>query len=132
MSTEKAFQTYFMKTVPHVYRTSLVSGGGFPDCLIIHENKYSMVELKVLHLGKNGDKKLKSLFKPTQPPWYMNYLSKGGERLFIVFKADTVYGLIHVNKDFVREIDTIHYSDLWRFNYKEFKTLKGLIDEHFS
>jgi hypothetical protein len=130
--SEKGFQSYFMKTIPHGYRTALISGGGFPDALLIHGSLHSLVELKLLELGKKGDKKLKGLFKPTQPPWYANYLSKGGSRLFVVFQVGKRYGILHVGMAFVRELDDLYYSDLKRFHYTEHDTLKGLIDDYFS
>lgn len=129
--SEKSFQSYFLKTVPHGYRTALLTGGGFPDVLLIHRDRHSLVELKVLELGKRGNKKLKGLFKPTQLPWYANYLSKGGTRLFVVFKIGSRYGILHVDWGIVRGLEELHYSDLEEFNYKEFETLKGLIDSCF-
>lgn len=132
MSSEKALQSYFMKTIPHGYRISLTTGGGFPDILLIHGPLHSLVELKVIKLGKKGDKKLKGLFKTTQPPWYANYLSKGGTRLFVVFQIGKRYGILHVDMAFVRELDDLMYSDLHRFHYTEHDTLKELIDAHFS
>lgn len=130
--SEKSLQQYFMKTIPHGYRTSLTTGGGFPDVLLIHGDRHSLVELKVIELGKRGDKKLKGLFKPTQPPWYANYLVKGGTRLFVVFQIGKRYGILHVGMLFVRELDDLMYSDLKRFHYTEHNILKELIDVHFS
>lgn len=130
--SEKAFQSYFMKIVPHGYRTALISGGGFPDALLIHSDRHSLVELKVLELGQRGNKKLGGLFKPTQPPWYAAYLSKGGTRLFVVLQVGKRYGILHVDMDFVRALDTLFYSDLPNYRYTEYETLKGLIDDCFS
>lgn len=132
MSNERSFQQYFMQQVPHGYRTALVSGGGFPDALLIHGEKHSLVEVKVLEIGTSGDKKLKGLFKKTQPPWFMEYLSKGGERLFIVFKiVDMGYGILRVSRNFVMKLDELHYSDLFSYDYKEYRTLTELISESF-
>jgi hypothetical protein len=112
MTSEKSFQAYFMKSVPHGYRTALISGSGFPDCLLIHGDRHSLVELKILPIGPSGDKKLKGLFKPTQPPWYIDYLHSGGKRLYVVFKLESTYGILHVDKSFVLNIDKVKYSDL--------------------
>ena len=130
--SEKNFMNYFMKTVEHGYRTSLIAGGGFPDCLLIHGERHSLVELKLLEIGPSGDRKLKGLFKQSQPPWYMNYLAKGGYRLFVVFKTipwgkPNCYGLLHVSREFVRDIDTVKYSDLERYYYKESPRLTDLL-----
>jgi len=129
--SEKSFQSYFMRTIRHGYRISLTTGGGFPDVLLIHGSLHSLVELKVLELGKQGDKKLSGLFKPTQPPWYMDYLSKGGQRLYVVLKLESGYGVIMVTMDFVRQLDLLYYSDLPKFLYTEHKTLKELVDVYF-
>ena len=133
MASETSFKAYFMKIVEHGYRTALVTGSGFPDCLLIHEDRHSFVELKVLEVGPSSDKKLKGLFKKTQPPWYMNYLAKGGTRLFILFKLNRgYYGILHVNKEFVRDLDSLHYSDLPGYYYAEYASLKNLIKEYFT
>ncbi len=131
MASETSFQKYFMKTVGHGYRISLIQGGGFPDCLLIHGDRHSFVELKLLQVGPSGDKKLKGLFKPSQPPWYMNYLAKGGKRLFIVFKLNEGYSALHMSMTFVRNLDKLRYSDLPSFWYTEYKNLKKLIEERF-
>ena len=127
MTTEKNFQAYFMTQVPHGYRTSLISGGGFPDSLLIHGNQHSFVELKVLYVGKSGDKKLKSSFKPTQPPWYAEYLTKGGKRLFVLFRLNEGYGLLHVDMGFVRAIPEVTYKGLGAFQYTEYETLGAAV-----
>ena len=134
MASEKSFQQYFMKTIPHGYRISLIQGGGFPDCLLIHGDRHSLVELKLLEIGPSGDKKLKGLFKQSQPPWYLNYLAKGGTRLFVVFKivfSDTVcsYGVLHVQTRFIRDLDDIRYRELFDHDYVERATVKEVIYE---
>ena len=129
MASEKSFQAYFMKVVEHGYRTSVLGSAGFPDCLLIHGDRHSLVELKLLEVGPSGNKKLKGLFKPSQPPWYMNYIAKGGTRLFVVFKLNKGYSLLHVNIRFVRNLDELNYSDLPCFWYTEYQNLKDLIKE---
>ena len=133
--SEKSFQSYFMKTVDHGYRTSLVNGGGFPDILVISGEKHFLVELKMLHIGVTGNRKLKSLFKPSQIPWYFKYLKKGGSNICVAFKLDKKYGLLKVCEDFCRNYDTIKYLDIknnWEYNYSEYDTLKELINVNFS
>ena len=132
MASETSFKAYFMKIVEHGYRTALVTGSGFPDCLLINRDQHSFVELKKLEVGPSGDKKLKGLFKKTQPPWYMNYLVRGGTRLFILFKLNSGYSILHVNMDFVRNLDTVKYSDLPGYYYAEYASLKNLIKEYFT
>lgn len=137
MTPEKNFQSYFIKQVPHGYRTALTTGGGFPDVLLIHGERHSLVELKILELGPSGNKKLSGLFKKTQPPWFWNYLSLGGKRLFVLFRiggAHDAYGLLRMEYDFLRNLDTLKYLDLKKgfFHYEEYTNLKELIHEHFS
>ncbi len=133
VASETNFQAYFLKQVRHGYRTALISGGGFPDCLLIHEDLHSFVELKLLPIGPSGDRKLRPLFKDTQPPWYMEYLAKNGERLYVLFRLEKKYGLLHVTKEFVRAIEVVRYRELSeRYEYEEFKTLKELISDHFD
>ena len=137
MTTEASFQSYFLKAVPHGYRTALTTGGGFPDVLLIHGDRHSLVELKILNIGPSGNKKIAPLFKRTQPPWYWNYLSKGGTRLFVLIRLGGThdgYGLIHIGEDFLRALDTITYRDLRSgfFKYEESAHLRRLLDGHFS
>ena len=133
MTSEKNFQAYFMTQVCHGYRTALISGGGFPDCLLIRGTDHSFVELKLLPIGPSGDRKLRSVFKKTQPPWYAEYLAKGGCRLFILFRLEKGYGLLRVTKEFVRAIEVVRYSELKeRYEYAEYTNLKDLIRDRFS
>lgn len=133
MTSEKNFQAYFVGQVPHCYRTALTTGGGFPDCLVVQGEKHSLVELKILEIGPSGNKKLKGLFKKAQPPWYWQYLSNGGKRLFVVFRLNDGYGVLRVDHVFLRALDTLTYKDMqencWYFEYSN---LKDLIHEHFS
>ena len=124
-----------MKIMPHAYRTSLVNGGGFPDILAIRNREHFFIELKMLLLGVTGNKKLKGLFKPSQVPWYFQYLKKGGESLYVMFKLHKTYGLLKVNEDFCRDIGILNYLDMkdgYKYQYKEYSTLKELIDANFS
>lgn len=135
MTSEKNFQSYVLKQVPHGYRTALTTGGGFPDCLLIHGDRHSLVELKILDIGPSGNKKLSGLFKKTQPPWYWGYLSKGGTRLYVVFRIGghhDAYGLLHVNHDFLRRLSDLKYLDLGRPHYREYSNLKELISDNFA
>ena len=124
--------SYFLKQVPHGYRTSLINGSGFPDALLIDGAEHYLVELKLLEIGPSEDKKLKGLFKPTQPPWYAEYLAKGGTRLYVVFKLEKSYGALKVDKRFVENIDSVRYSDLSQYHYTEYKVLKELIENEFT
>ena len=133
--SEKSFQNYLMKLLPHGYRTSLVNGGGFPDILAIKRNKHFFIELKVMKLGVTGNKKLKSLFKPSQNPWYFQYLKKGGDSLYVMFQLENTYGLLKVNETFCRNINTVKYLDLIDgpdYDYTEYSKLKELVDVNFS
>jgi hypothetical protein len=132
MTSEKSFQSYFLRNVPHAYRTALATGGGFPDVLVIQGERHSLVELKILEIGPSGDKKLGGLFKKTQPPWYWQYLSDGGERLFVLFRLAERHGLLHVDIPFLRALDTIKYTDLGMHRYTEYDNLKDLIHANFS
>lgn len=136
VTSEKNFQSYFFRTVPHGYRTALTTGGGFPDGILIHGDRHSMVELKIIEIGPSGNKKIKGLFKKTQPPWYWQYLAKGGTRLYVVFRIGGLkdaYGVLRVTNDFLRSIDTIDYKGLCQMpEYTEHDNLTDLLKEHFS
>lgn len=137
MTAEKTFQNYFIKTCNHAYRTSLTSGSGFTDTLVIGIDGYArFVELKILVLGKKGDKKLGSTFQLTQPAWYLSFLTGKGSRphrgknLFVAFQIGTKYGLLKVTKDFVMSVDALYYSDMKKMEeYKEFSSIKELVKE---
>lgn len=127
--SETSYQAYFLKAAQHAYRTALVTGSGFPDVIVLHgEDRYSLVELKLLSIGPSGNRKLKSLFKKSQPPWYAEYLARGADRLFVVFRLKDVHGLLHVDMDFVRNIENIRYGDLPRYRYREYPTVSELLE----
>ena len=133
MTSETNFQAYFLSQVRHGYRTALISCGGFPDCLLIHGNEHSFVELKLLPIGPSGDRKLRPVFKKTQPPWYAEYLAKGGEQLYVVFRLEKKYGILHMDMNFIRAIEVVRYRELSeRYFYEEFDTLKVLINDYFN
>lgn len=133
MSKEKSFQNYFMKIVPHGYRTALSTGGGFPDTLLIKGESHFLVELKVLTLGKRGDRMLRGLYTPLQPPWHMNYLYKGGKSVYTLFKMDGKYSIVHETQEYlVALLNGLKYSGLKDFRYREYATLKELIREEFN
>ena len=128
--SEKSYQAYFMKLIPHGYRTSLTSGSGFPDLIMFHEDcGYSLVELKLLLVGPSGNKKLKNTFQLSQPSWYTVYIHKGGDRLFIAFKLNKGFGLLKVTKDFLNNLNTLTYKDMLHLkSYTEYPHLKQLIE----
>jgi hypothetical protein len=132
VTSEKSFQQYFLRNVAHGYRTELTTGAGFPDVLLIHGSRHSLVELKILKIGPSGNKKLKGLFKKSQPPWYWNYVSKGGTSLYVLFRLDGTYGLLGVNRHFLTDLETVTYKDLPKYCYKEYGSLQYLIKENFE
>jgi hypothetical protein len=134
---EKSFQNYFMKIAKplNYYRTSLTSGSGYPDVTGFHGDRYSLVELKHIVLGKRGNKKLSSIFQDTQPPWYLNYFANGGTRLFVAWKVEDFdgsnkrYGLWKLTKHDVLTLDVIHYQDLATYKqYREFSSCKEMVE----
>lgn len=131
MTEEASFQKYFIPLVPHAYRTGI--GNGFVDCLVVQGSITNYVELKVLKVGPSGNKAVRTAFKKTQPPWYAKYLAKGGNRLFVVFKLNKGYGIIHVDMSFVRLLPKLTYLEMkdW-YTYREYKVLKELISDNFS
>lgn len=132
---ERSFQTYFMKQCPHGYRTALVNGSGFPDVLMINGGYHCLVELKILEIGKSGNKKLASVFQKTQIPWYMNYKKKKGENLWVVFKLNKGYGVLFVTEEFCRDIPKLYYKDLVESDKYVFylvKTVKEIMDLFFG
>lgn len=138
MPNEKSFQNYWMKIGKPLnhYRIALINGTGFPDILALHKGKHSVIELKDFALGKKGDKKLASLFKDSQPPWYINYFKNGGSRLFVAFRitdhddSNKRYGLWQLCKRDVLNIDQLYYSDLTHdafIQYAEYSSCKEMI-----
>ncbi len=132
MTSESAFQSYFLKLVPHGYRTALISGSGFPDVLVVQGSITNYVEVKILDIGPSGDRAIRTVFKKTQGPWYAEYLHKGGNKLYVLFKLNKGYGLLHVDKKFVDDLPTLRYIELPEYRYQEYKVLKELIDDNFS
>lgn len=137
---EKAFQNYFMKLAKplNYYRTSLTSGGGFPDVLGIHGEYHSFVELKDMILGKTKDHLLKQFFEPSQPPWYMDYFFNGGKRLFVAWRirsnqeSGKWYGLLRLTPELVLSIvkNELKYSHIkYTDDYEEFDTCIDMIRE---
>ena len=135
MANEKSFQTYFMKILPHGYRTSLVNGSGFPDCLLIRGAEHFVVELKMLKIGPSGNKMLRGLYKPSQLPWHLDYLHKGGTRIYTIFKLDDKYGIVHEGMQYVKgTVEGLRYLDLVKsskYDYREYRYLKELVDDYF-
>ena len=132
--SEKTFQNYFMKILPHGYRTSLVNGGGFPDALLIRREEHFLVELKLLNIGPSGNKLLRGLYKPSQLPWHLEYLNKGGLRIYTMFKLEGKYGIIHEDMQYVKDVVAgLKYLDMKNCQlYSEYKSLKELISVYFS
>jgi len=136
MANEKSFQNYFMKIAKplNYHRIALINGTGFPDILGFHGAKHSLVELKDLQLGKRGDKKIRPLFKDSQPPWYAEYFKDGGSRLFVSWRvtdhdgSNKRYGLWQMRMKDVMEIDQIKYSDLENRLYSEYPSCKDMIE----
>ena len=136
---EKSFQNNFMKHGKplNYYRIALINGTGFPDILGIHGPSHSLIELKYLVLGKRGDKKIRPLFKDSQPPFYINYFMNGGTRLFVAFQihdwdeSNKRYGLWQLRKQDVLNMDEIRYSDLKEgvFLYTEYSSCKDMIEQ---
>jgi hypothetical protein len=131
---EKKFQDYFMRTINHGYRTALANGTGFPDCLLIDGAEHYFVELKMLDIGPSGDKMLRGSYTKLQPPWHTEYLAKGGERLYSVFKLKNSYGIVHETMSYIKAVVAgLKYLDMKEnYFYYEYRTLKELVDVHFS
>lgn len=134
MTHEKSWQPYFLKLCSHGYRTALATGSGFPDTLLIDGEKHFFVELKNLEIGASGDRYIHTVYKPSQPPWHMEYLYKGGKSLYTLFKLNQGYGVVKECKDYVRALASkkLKYSDLPNFQYREYRVLKDLIKHEFS
>jgi hypothetical protein len=133
MTSEANFMSYFLKQVPHGYRTEVIGNPGFPDCLLISGTEHYFVELKILKIGPSGDRKLRSVFKKTQRPWYHQYLAKGGCRLFVVFHLGDRYGILRITQAFLDAFDVVRYRELKdRYIYKEYGILKELILDNFG
>lgn len=128
---EKNFQTYFMKVADHCRRSSTAPGE--PDTQVIRGLRTYRVELKILQVGSSGDKKIKPVFKPTQSPWYIDFICKGGLGLYVLFRLNKGYGILKVDKRFCLNINNLYYSDLIKSElYREYDNLKELISETFK
>ena len=137
---EKSFQNYFTKLAKplNYHRTSLSNGSGFPDITGFHGDRHSLVELKDLVLGKRGDRLLKQDFEPSQPPWYADYLKKGGTRLFVAFRirewdeSGKRYGLLKMTTPVLMKLinNELKYTDLnCDDTYHEYVHCKDMIEE---
>lgn len=123
---EKEFQRYFMKKAGHVHRASTEAGE--PDTQIVDGLKTYRIELKIMKVGVSGNMKIKPLFKPSQIPWYLDFISKGGKGLYVAFRLNKGYGLLEVTKDFCTHLNDIYYKHLKEhYSYTEFKTLDELL-----
>ena len=134
MTNEKQFQSYFLRLCPHAYRTALLNGSGFPDCLLLRGVEHFLIELKLLPIGPSGDKHVHCVYKPTQAPWHMNYLTKGGKSLYTVFQLNKGYGVVKETKEYVALLAAkkLKYSMLPEYGYKEYDKLTTLIKEEFE
>ena len=94
---EKAFQKYFIqKFKPYAHRISLVNSNGFPDILMLLDNRnYVLVELKWLPNNPTPRKKTRPLFergeKPRQIPWYKAHKEQIKENYFTIIKTPNFY-----------------------------------------
>ena len=133
MTLEKSFQSYFMKLV-NGYRTALSTGGGFPDTLLIKEDKYFLVELKCLKIGPSGDKMLRGCYTKFQMPWHLDYLvEKEGKSLYTIFKLEGKYGIVHETQEYCWAVlGGLKYKDLKELDYKEYGNLTELIKREFK
>lgn len=138
MANEKSFQTYFIHIGKplNYHRIALINGNGFPDIVGFHGAKHSLVELKDLVLGVKGNKKIRPLFKDSQPPWYIRYFQDGGNRLFVSTRitnhdgGDRRYGLWQLTKQIVLDMDDLYYSDLRKMDtYKEYHACKDMVED---
>ncbi len=141
MTTEKAFQKYFLKLSSPSVRIPGETSPGIPDTEVIRGVRTYRVELKLLKIGPSGNKKISSIFKKTQRPFYMKFLHSGGQGLFVLFKVDKgckyhneqAYGLLKMHKNIARNLEEYTYQDLLHLKkvYTEYNTLKEVIDANF-
>lgn len=133
LTSEKSFEHYFAK-ICKSYRMALVNNGGFPDRLILRGDKHFLVELKVLTLGKSGDKMLRGCYQPTQMPWHLDYLIDGGTSLYTLFKLEKKYCIIHETKEYcLAVLNGLKYKEMKeRFTCEEYENLTELIRAEFK
>ena len=136
---ERSFQNYFMTLARplNFYRTALATGSGYPDITGFHGDSHSLVELKDIELGPTGNKLMKQMFQKTQPRWYMEYLSKGGKRLFIAFRIRDnqdrkYYGLWHPSIFEIKELaaNNLTFKDVCASEYyRQYLVCVDMIEE---
>lgn len=88
---------------------------GLPDMLVGKQNKFIFIENKKLEVVQEDKKKIKPLFKKTQPAAYLKMLKYNIPIfLFIRVKDKGVLGyvLAKITYGFVMNLDRLTYSDL--------------------
>jgi hypothetical protein len=106
---ELSFQNDFCRELTkHGWSWMHLGGSGVPDLLCFKYPNYGMViELKIIENGKEN-RAIRSLFKPTQRPFYIHHLDNGGTPVKILFQyihdgEDFYYGTVLKDSKGVRE-----------------------------
>lgn len=113
---------------------------GFPDIMICMGRTF-LLELKSFEYKR--DKKLKSIFKPSQPPFYYDYCLKTlTQNLFVLFEAiksnEKIYYLVKVDSYTAKKLLSITFNDLlaegknFTMNLKKYTSLVKAIKDIFS
>lgn len=93
---EKTFEKGLIKKLSmnhfFVRKMAVLSAPGFPDLYIERNENQILLELKEFE----KDKKVKDYFTDMQIPFYIDYIDKGGKRLFVIFKEGNKYYLYDV------------------------------------
>lgn len=108
----------------------LMNPGGRPDLLLLGPVKYLYLELKVdTH---KGDFMLKTLFRPTQLPYYYDFLRSEEWELFVAIKMNKGYQVIKMTRKLVKEIIAgLKFSELstkWYLNENFFSAFYDMIE----
>lgn len=90
---EKDFQNYFIqKFKPYAHRISLVTSNGFPDVLMIINNKhFLLIELKYLPNNPTPKRKVLPLYTKNQIAWYYKHKEQVKDNYFTIIKTPDYY-----------------------------------------
>ena len=108
----------------------LMNPAGRPDLLLLGPVKYLYMELKADDHKK--DFMLKVLFRPTQLPYYYDFLRTEEWELFVTIKMNRGYQVIKMTRKLVKEIlKGLKFSELttkWYNNENFFTSFYDMIE----
>lgn len=135
MKTETKYRNDFVKKCNKAgvfaQITEVMNAPGFPDCLLIYDDKSVLVELKVIsEIEKENF--ISFYFEDSQPVWYKNYLYKmNNTNLFLLFKiGKKKHYLIKVTKDLIDNFERVSLNNFSEYthDYCKVDSLNDVVD----